>query len=80
MALSPPVLAGECGFAPAFPYFPPATAAAALLEPRECRWPLGEPTDEDFAFCGGTRLLRGSYCAVHARIARSGAAIRGGRA
>lgn len=80
MVLSPPVPAGERASAPAFPHLPPAAAAVALLEPRECRWPLGEPADEDFAFCGGVRLLRGSYCAVHARIARPRAPDRGARA
>lgn len=77
MALSSPVLAGERPFAPAFPYFPPAASAVALLEPGECRWPLGEPGQPDFAFCGGSRLLRGSYCAVHARLARSGPSAAG---
>ena len=80
MVLSPPVLAGERGCTPAFPYLPPAAAAVALLGSRECRWPLGEPADEDFAFCGGVRLPRGSYCAVHARIARPHASGRGARA
>lgn len=83
MVLSSPVLAGERGFAPAFPHFPPAAAAVAALGSRECRWPLGEPADEGFAFCGGLRLLRGSYCAVHARLARparlSAVPHRGGR-
>ena len=79
MVLSPPVLTGERGFAP-FPHFPPAAAAVALLGPRGCRWPLGEPSDAGFAFCGAARLLRGSYCALHARLARTGAPRRGGRA
>lgn len=77
MVLSPPVLAGERGFTPAFPHFPPAAAAMASLGPRECRWPLGEPAEEDFAFCGGVRLPGGSYCAVHARMARPGSARPG---
>lgn len=80
MVLSPPVLAGERGFAPAFPHFPPAAAAVASLAPHECRWPLGEPGDADFVFCGGTRLPHGSYCAVHARTAGPVTAGRGGRA
>ncbi|WP_245501084.1 GcrA family cell cycle regulator [Lichenibacterium minor] len=80
MVLSPPVLAGERGFAPAFPHFPPAAAAVASLAPHECRWPLGEPGDAGFVFCGGTRLPHGSYCAVHARTAGPATAGRGGRA
>ncbi len=80
MVLSPPVLAGERGFAPAFPHFPPAAAAVASLAPRECRWPLGEPADAGFTFCGGSTSPRGSYCAMHARIARPGLVTLRGRA
>lgn len=80
MVLSPPVLAGERGAAPAFLHFPPAAAAVVRLEPRACRWPFGEPTAPDFGFCGGPRLRRSSYCARHARIARSGDVGQGGRA
>jgi GcrA cell cycle regulator len=50
-----------------------------------CRWPLGDPTCEDFAFCGlGTAKGR-SYCAGHCRMAyqppkgRSGEGQREGR-
>ena len=72
MVLSLPALAGVRPFAPAFPHWPPAASAVADLGPRDCRWPLGEPLDADFAFCGSLRLPRSSYCAVHARLARSG--------
>jgi GcrA cell cycle regulator len=35
----------------------------------ECRWPLGDPTLEDFAFCG-LQVARGrTYCAGHCRLA-----------
>ena len=77
MVLSPPALAGERPFAPVFPYLPSGAAAVAGLGPRDCRWPLGEPGDAAFTFCGGVRWRRGSYCAVHARVARAGF---GGRA
>lgn len=33
-----------------------------------CRWPLGDPREEDFGFCG-IRTHRGSYCQHHAKIA-----------
>lgn len=37
-----------------------------------CRWPLGDPRDEDFAFCGADRVKpedpSNAYCAAHARI------------
>ena len=34
-----------------------------------CHWPIGDPLDEDFAFCGGSALDGMPYCAHHARIA-----------
>ncbi len=80
MILSPPAIAGDRPFVPAFPYLPPAASAVMGLGSRDCRWPLGEIGDADFGFCGGARLPRGSYCAVHARIAGAGAFGRGGRA
>lgn len=34
-----------------------------------CRWPLGDPTEEDFVYCG-LQVARGhSYCAGHCRLA-----------
>lgn len=44
-----------------------------ILELREnmCRWPLGEPTRDDFRFCGAKRPKDSNlpYCAYHAGIA-----------
>jgi GcrA cell cycle regulator len=34
----------------------------------ECRWPLGDPTQEDFAFCGLQALKGHAYCAGHCRM------------
>lgn len=35
----------------------------------ECRWPLGDPTEQDFAYCG-LPIARGhAYCAGHCRLA-----------
>ena len=35
----------------------------------ECRWPLGDPTEEGFAYCG-LPIARGhAYCAGHCRLA-----------
>ena len=34
----------------------------------ECRWPLGDPTQEDFVYCG-LQVARGhAYCAGHCRL------------
>jgi GcrA cell cycle regulator len=43
------------------------------LQDRHCRWPVGDPQDEDFYFCGG-EMGPGAckpYCRAHARIAYS---------
>jgi GcrA cell cycle regulator len=35
----------------------------------QCRWPLGDPTGEDFAYCGLQVAKGRSYCAGHCRMA-----------
>lgn len=42
-----------------------------LIELRErmCRWPSGDPKDEDFAFCGCQSVPGLPYCEDHAKIA-----------
>lgn len=39
------------------------------LKERMCRFPLGDPKDPDFKFCGCTSAPGLPYCADHARIA-----------
>ena len=34
-----------------------------------CRWPLGDPTAEDFVYCGVQTAKGRSYCAGHCRMA-----------
>lgn len=42
-----------------------------LLSLREgmCRWPIGDPDDEEFGFCGRDTSEGSTYCEHHARIA-----------
>ena len=42
---------------------------ADIEEVNCCRWPLGDPTDEDFAYCGLETAKGHSYCAGHCRMA-----------
>ena len=42
---------------------------ADLEEVNCCRWPIGDPTDEDFAYCGLETAKGRSYCAGHCRMA-----------
>jgi GcrA cell cycle regulator len=35
----------------------------------DCKWPLGDPAEEDFAYCGLEAARGQSYCAGHCRMA-----------
>lgn len=39
------------------------------LKPRMCRWPSGDPREEQFGFCGETTISGIPYCEDHAKIA-----------
>ena len=39
------------------------------LEPDMCKWPIGDPLDTDFCFCGGPQGDRQPYCEEHAALA-----------
>jgi GcrA cell cycle regulator len=39
------------------------------LTERTCKWPIGDPGDEDFHFCGHDSLEGLPYCQYHARVA-----------
>jgi len=41
----------------------------ATLEQYDCRWPIGDPKDADFHFCGERSLARRPYCELHWRMA-----------
>jgi GcrA cell cycle regulator len=39
------------------------------LRPQDCRWPVGDPCDPGFFFCGGKSLDTSPYCAGHSKRA-----------
>ena len=39
------------------------------LREKMCRWPQGDPRDDDFVFCGHERAAGLPYCREHARMA-----------
>lgn len=39
------------------------------LKTNSCRWPIGEPTDSDFHFCGHEVVSGKPYCAKHCALA-----------
>ncbi len=45
------------------------TAKVLDLTSSVCRFPIGDPSHKDFAFCGRTVSVGRPYCADHARIA-----------
>jgi GcrA cell cycle regulator len=60
---------------------PPPPAAALMLPLRQlragqCRWPIGDPLEAGFGFCGCRKAPGVPYCAHHAAIAYNPAAHR----
>ena len=50
----------------------PITERVTIMDLREsmCRWPLGDPTNPDFRYCGAKMQIgAGPYCLAHARVA-----------
>ena len=39
------------------------------LKANQCRWPIGDPQDECFGFCGARVIPGLPYCSEHAKIA-----------
>ncbi len=39
------------------------------LQPRMCRWPCGDPREDEFGFCGHDSMAGLPYCAEHAKMA-----------
>lgn len=46
------------------------------LTEKTCKWPIGDPTTDDFHFCGHDSLEGKPYCEYHARLAYQAAAPR----
>ncbi|MCB9982725.1 MAG: gcrA cell cycle regulator family protein [Rhodospirillales bacterium] len=39
------------------------------LKANQCRWPLGDPREESFGFCGCKNIAGLPYCSEHAKVA-----------
>lgn len=50
-------------------YVPGKGVKLVELRERHCRWPLGDPQDENFMFCGCDALAGLPYCDYHAKVA-----------
>lgn len=69
---------GHILFADAESYVPPAEELVIPLKERkyvvtleavDCRWPIGDPQNADFHFCGKKKTFRPPYCEFHMRRA-----------
>ncbi len=47
----------------------PKRLSILQLSESTCKWPLGDPGQEDFHFCGHDSLESGPYCEYHAGVA-----------
>ena len=88
---SRPMMRGNTALArmPAYDYDPepepelieniiPIGQRCTLLELNDdkCRWPIGDPGQPDFFFCGGKTAAGTPYCGYHARVAYQPPAAR----
>ena len=46
----------------------PGSATVLTLGAHMCKWPIGDPSSDEFTFCG-RRQSDGPYCVEHARVA-----------
>ncbi len=80
---SAPVEAAKAETAPLSLVKPPAEGRITNimdLTHKTCRWPIGDPGDENFAYCGDHAQPGSPYCEHHARIAYQPATDRRRRA
>jgi GcrA cell cycle regulator len=47
----------------------PGTATVLTLGAHMCKWPIGDPSTDEFSFCGRRASNEGPYCVEHARVA-----------
>lgn len=46
----------------------PGSATVLTLGAHMCKWPIGDPSSDNFTFCG-RRASEGPYCGEHAQVA-----------
>jgi GcrA cell cycle regulator len=65
-------------YGPLVPLPEPVGAQRAILELERdaCKWPIGDPVDVDFRFCGARQRDGASYCEAHCRDAYQPRGVR----
>ena len=67
---SEPVLARPVISQPLVPYVEsPGTATVLTLGAKMCKWPIGDPSSDNFSFCGRRSDDGTPYCVEHGRVA-----------
>jgi GcrA cell cycle regulator len=51
-------------------------ATVLTINDRMCRWPIGDPSENEFHFCGRKPKSGSPYCEAHARKAYQPQAVR----
>jgi GcrA cell cycle regulator len=70
LAVAPPPPAPVVAPEPPEPFVElTGTATVLTLGAHMCKWPIGDPSRDDFSFCGRRSADEGPYCAEHARVA-----------
>ena len=65
-----PVLARPVISAAVVPYVEsPGTATVLTLGAKMCKWPIGDPSSDNFSFCGRRSDDGTPYCVEHGRVA-----------
>ncbi len=60
---------------------PPEARMVSLMElqPRDCKWPIGDPVQPSFGFCGAKQFASFPYCQHHVAMAYLPVKARGER-
>lgn len=45
------------------------TATVMTIQAHGCRWPIGDPREDGFGFCGRSQAAAGPYCDAHRALA-----------
>lgn len=56
----------------------PGTATVLTLGSHMCKWPIGDPSSNEFSFCGRRSDEGHPYCVEHSRVAYQPAAKKNG--
>lgn len=65
VAVAPMIMAETRAIALVVPPRPENRITVFTLQPDQCKWPIGDPRDQDFTFCGARQAEGRVYCQYH---------------